>query len=490
LIINKLLPNNINSKQISKIIYVIVCFVFAPVLGLMVIKLGLIAIPITIFLLFIFPFILKDPFNLFLWLIFSWPFLTIYMRFQVPKPFPDITYERILIPVLLGFILFERLATKRKLPKIGIMAGIYIVAQAISRLVVPITGGIGNQEIVYFLNIIILPITMYWITKALVISSQHLKNLLYVLILANLIICMSGFYELAVGGSISPFPVGVPSLGYERWLDVPGGRISGVIGNPAIFGGILGTGILASICCLVHEKRKSIQVVLGGMIVIFFVGVFLSYTRAAWISIAMVLFFVQFKIGNIWKKTLPFFLVCILLLVLVWGTLAGNFVIRKRILNPDNVNVRFDMAFVALDVFREKPFLGWGPGAYNSFIYEHVALNLSGSIGASSSHNTYLTMLVDGGLLVFLSFSGLIISFFIKANRAIRLTKTKSFERSTVWCMIGYILLFLLLGLSNDLRDFIYLNVLFWISAGTIDCLGEIYKSEAEKLSLERRPIG
>jgi len=449
------------------------------ILALLTFKLGPVTVPIVVFLFLILPWLVRDPFRLFIWLIVTWPVLTLYARIPLPAGIPDISYERVLVLLTLGIIILAGLAFKRRLPQIGILdvlAIAYAAVQVGSRVAVLWFGGLGTPDLDGFLGIIVLPILMYWMTKNLLVSRWHLKWLLYALILATVIICFSGLYERALGSQESPFPVSAHNeLGDTRYMDVRRGRAAGVLGNPAIYGAILGMGVLASLCCVVHTERKRTQVMLIVTIVLLLYGAFVSYTRSAWISIVVTLFIAQFYVKNLWRKTLPILLIGVLLLVLAWDNLAGNPIVKSRILGTENVVGRLDRAEFAWDLFLEKPFLGWGAGSLDIL----TSKQFLGDSGFATSHNTFLTFLVDGGLAVFLCFSALSVYLLIRAIHIYGLTEKNSFERRVLAAMTGCILIFLMSGLSLELRYFGYFNALFWISAGVIDRLGAVYGSES-----------
>lgn len=462
-------------------------FIIGLVLALLTLKVGPLAVPIVVFLFLILPWLVQDPFRLFIWLIVTWPVLTLYARIPLPVGIPDISYDRVLVVLTLAIILLEGLMFKRKLLKAGvldILAAIYIAAQFRSRAFVLWFGGMGTPDLNGLLDIALVPVAMYWMTKNLLVSRWHLKWLLYALILAIVIICVSGLYEQAVGTEKRLFAVplelgGSTEAQRRGWMDVPGGRAAGVMGNPAIYGAVLGMGVLASLCCVVHAERKRTQAALVATVVVLLYGVFASYTRSAWISTAVALFITQFFVKDLWKKTLSIFLVGVLLLFLAWGSLADSPTVRDRILGKANVVGRLHRASFAWDRFLERPLLGWGSGALNVLTSKQFP-----GEGFSTSHNTYLTFLVDGGLVLFLSFSALSIYLLIRAIHVYGLTQKNSFERSVLAAMTGCILIFLLSGLSLELRYFGYFNALFWICAGVIDRLGAAYGSEGGTSSL------
>jgi O-antigen ligase len=192
-------------------------------------------------------------------------------------------------------------------------------------------------------------------------------------------------------------------------------------------------------------------------------GVFASWTRSAWISVFTVLFFIQFLISDLWKRTLPIFILGFQILLLMWERLSDSSMIVSRALNTNSITPRLLVMRLGWERFLEKPFLGWGSGALTDF-----GLRQAGTI----SHNIYLSFLVDGGAILFLSFFAAISYLLIRAKRIYRLTGKNNLERNFLVVMVGNVMIFLLSGLALELRYFSYFNALFWMSAGAIDHLG------------------
>ena len=119
-------------------------------------------------------------------------------------------------------------------------------------------------------------------------------------------------------------------------------RAAGALGNPAIYGAVLGIGSLAGICCLSLVKRKLIQAALVATIGVLLYGVVASYTRSAWLSVFAVLFVAQFLVNGLWKKTLPILMLGLLLLVLMWNILPDSSNIVQRALTTKTITQRFD----------------------------------------------------------------------------------------------------------------------------------------------------
>ncbi len=421
------------------------------------------ALAIVLFLAVVLPFFVRDLFRPFLFLIVTWPVLTLYVRV------PHMPYERGIALMITGMLLAAAFVRRLKLPGIGILAGIYLVAQLVllgsnfllHRL--PDSHMAGNL----YLEGIALPVLIYWLTKSLVTSTWHVKWLLSAVIAASVIVCLTGIYERAVDTKDSPFPVSAHNeAGDTRYLGVPGGRASGVMGNPAIYGAVLGMGALASLAGFAHAQRKRTKALLAFTAGLLLYGVFVSFTRSAWLSALVAIFVAQFFIKGLWKKTLPVLAISTFLLIWIWQSLPQSDPVKERLLEQRNVVGRFERTIFALKEFEQKPLFGWGSGSLDILTAKRYPTE-----GFSTSHNTFVTMLVDDGLLVSLLFLALIISWLLHAAQAIHRSGRNSFERSAAAVFLGFMLIYLVSGMALELRYFDYINALLWISAAAIERL-------------------
>lgn len=449
---------------------VVLPLIVGLILALLTFKLGPLAVPIVVFLFLILPWLVQDPFRLFAWLIVTWPVLTLYARIPLPAGIPDISYERVLVPLTLSIIILAGLAFKRRLPQIGmldILASAYAAAQFSSRVAVLWFGGLGTPDLNGLLDVIVLPIMMYWMTKNLLVSRWHLKWLLYSIIVASVIICLTGLYEQALGTPQSPFPINDSLPHGMRSMDMPRGRAQGVVVNPAIYGAIMGLGMLASLCCLVHVQNKT-RAVLTATIFLLLYGLFASYTRSAWISSGITLLVGSFFVKDLWKKTLPISMLGVLAVISKWSDLAENPIVARRFLSTENLAYRAKLAEVAWNQFSKRPLEGWGAGALDAFTWAQLR---------DASHNTFLTLLVDGGLLLFLSFLVLCLYVLLISIRVYKLMQRDSLERHVLTAMVGSIVIYLVSGMALELRYFPYFCALFWIAIGTIDAVRAMAKT-------------
>ena len=451
----------------------------------------------VLYVLVVVPWPFPLTFRLLIGLIICWPFFSFYVEVPLPAGFPDLKFHRGGVLLLLGMVLSstylapkpvsedarERLkrfvdrarnpararqATSRhqgQFASIPMAVIGYVVLKLVAIINGMATGVTTTAVIAGYLDTTLLPVGLYFLIKSLVTSRRLLAWLIGALMVAALIICLSGLYERALDLTASAFPISAHNdAGDTRYLDVPGGRAAGMVGSPAVYGGIMGMGLLTSLACLVSVKRTRLRLLLSCIAMVFAYGVFVTFTRSVWLSVFVVLAVAQFYLRGLWKFTFPAMVVCALVGAIVWTGLQQNELVQNRVLDDQNVIGRIDRAVWSWQQFLERPILGRGPGALDHMMPKQFSMD-----GFSTSHNTYLTMLVDNGILVFACFCAVAFRWFQKTKSATRSDQPFGFERSVAVAMFGFVGIWLLCGMSLELSYFPYYNALFWIAGAIIE---------------------
>ncbi|MBI2459604.1 MAG: O-antigen ligase family protein [Parcubacteria group bacterium] len=215
--------------------------------------------------------------------------------------------------------------------------------------------------------------------------------------------------------------VGADGVG-ERWLRAYGG-----LDHPNILGGILAIGIILTINLIItYEKSfritnyelritsKMQEIILWIMLVLFSAALFFSFSRTAWLALALAL--AVMMIGAVRKKN---FLAQknILQAVLISGLIFfilffqfPNLVVTRLYLNDrleaKSNNERLESAKNSLSIIKKNWLAGSGIGNYT------LALNRlkpgQESFYYQPAHDVYLLILSETGILGFISFLGLI----------------------------------------------------------------------------------
>ena len=198
------------------------------------------------------------------------------------------------------------------------------------------------------------------------------------------------------------------------------------------YGAILALSIPINFWLIYNSKNKFIKNLFVLSLIIFFIGLYFSYTRAAWLSIliALIIYFLfYFKIKVKWLVGL----VIIPLIFIFLNFTEISFLVQKndaehttenfseRLESMSNISSdasnleRLNRWNSAIKLFLKRPFWGWGPGTY-SFVYAPFQSSkdltiISTNFGdGGNAHSEYLGPLAEQGLIGFI-INLLLISF-------------------------------------------------------------------------------
>lgn len=205
-------------------------------------------------------------------------------------------------------------------------------------------------------------------------------------------------------------------------------------------------GAIVALTCLLalglYQSRKYtllVQVLLIAVIIILFIGLYFSYTRAAWLSVVG-----AFGIGLVIKLRIKFsYLLGVtafagIFLFFSWDTIQLELARNKqdhttedfgeRLQSATNVTTdasnleRLNRWSCAVEMFKERPVLGFGPGTY-AFEYarfqdpENLTIISTNFGNMGNAHSEYLGPLSETGLPGLITFLVLIGFLFYKGIR-------------------------------------------------------------------------
>lgn len=187
-----------------------------------------------------------------------------------------------------------------------------------------------------------------------------------------------------------------------------------------------------------HKKHSPlVQVILLSFIAIILLGMFFSYTRAAWLSLIAALgvwALIHFKIKLSLLVTITVFIGGVIFFS--WDAIQMDLArnknehttedFGKKLQSAANVSTdasnleRINRWTCAIEMFRERPFFGFGPGTY-AFEYarfqdpENLTIISTNFGDLGNAHSEYLGALSEMGVFGLLSFLGIVIAIFYKA---------------------------------------------------------------------------
>jgi O-antigen ligase len=245
-------------------------------------------------------------------------------------------------------------------------------------------------------------------------------------------------------------------------------RIHGPFTMPTDFANYLITllPLVASIGFL-KFKRKWLKFLVAGASLMLFVCIVLSVSKSAWVALILAIPFTAL-LGN--KKLFIISLGLILIVLSLYPFLSGT--AQSRIKNFLNFNEgayishRQILWKMALEMLRDRPLLGQGIGSFMDNFRRFQPKDYPENWEISYTHNCFLQIAAEQGILGFLSFILIItLLFFISFKKIFALRDGQFYY---------YVLSGLTLGIFTYLVGSIFdtnlyslpLAVLFWLMAG------------------------
>ncbi len=250
------------------------------------------------------------------------------------------------------------------------------------------------------------------------------------------------------------------------------------------------------------EKRKNplVRILSIGAFGLFILGLGLSYSRAAWISVVGSVFvFYAIKLGMKVKWMLVLALIAVsvfftyqadVLYKLGKNSQDSSYNIADQVKSISNISTdasnveRLNRWASALRMFEERPLTGWGPGTYQ-FIYgsyqrsyqlSTISTN-SGNLG--NAHSEYIGPLADQGIPGTL-FTVLVFGItFATGIRVYRTAKSKQIASLAISFTLG-LFTYYVHGIFNNFLDTDKLSVPFWGFTAVIVAL-DLYSEKKVK---------
>lgn len=234
---------------------------------------------------------------------------------------------------------------------------------------------------------------------------------------------------------------------------------------------------------------------------IFFVAIIVSYARAGWLSLAVSIGVLLTLLLKIKFRTLLFTLIGGVMFFLAFqseilmilgrnntdsdGDFTQNIESMTNI-STDVSNVeRLNRWNCAIQMFQEKPFLGFGPGTYQ-FLYapfqkSSMKTVISTNFGdKGNAHSEYLGPLSEQGFMGVILVFILVLAVMFLGYRLVYTVKDKSLKILTIAILMG-ISTYFVHGFLNNFLDTDKASVPFWGFLAMLVCIDVYHKNQIEE---------
>jgi O-antigen ligase len=271
---------------------------------------------------------------------------------------------------------------------------------------------------------------------------------------------------LAGGITVASFALVEAATGWNLWHQVVGGngelrRVVATFTSPAALGTYLGACVVFAAATLIWRGPRSLRPWSVLLIVISLPALYLTYTRGPILGAAVVVVVMALLANRArWQSLLLLATVAVLIFA-AWSHITSSTIYKERFGVTQTISTREGIQHESVDLFRQKPIFGWG---YNTFDQVKLTLhNIDLHIKLETSHDTYLTVLVELGVV---GLALLVIPWLVISYRVLRASRAHSNEAWIIAACIGTTVSFAIAAFTYDARFFGLTTALPWMALG------------------------
>ncbi|MFN2588990.1 MAG: O-antigen ligase family protein [Actinomycetota bacterium] len=378
-----------------------------------------------------------------------------------------IAFHRALLPIVaVGTLLGDAVRRRLRLSPAEKLLLVFLAYGLVSLVMTwrgSFSSAIGAEAARTFLLSYVVPFGALVIAIRLPAASH--RKVFAMLALAAAAISVGGILQNVAGVAVFP--------GAAVWQEVWKPRAVGALANPAVSAYVAQTGIFVAI--YLAFRHPVFRVVAIPAVVAGTVFTILTYTRSAWLALALGVV----AIAWLYSKARPWVVAFVVVAVAAFSLNVGGFVdesfLEERAGNQENVQGRVAFGSTGFRMFKDQPLVGQGFGAYDTKAREFAAG--FGAVGAGvavadTSHNSFLTILAELGLIGFALYAGAIFFGVRKAVAALRRPRP-GVDRLKIVVLLAGVLSYLVSANLIDMRFFSFAVSLFWFTVGLVITTGE-----------------
>jgi O-antigen ligase len=243
-------------------------------------------------------------------------------------------------------------------------------------------------------------------------------------------------------------------------------RSLATLGSPAVLGAFIGMGVVLALSVLVWGGPGALRRIAAANIALGLPGLFFTYTRGP--IVATIVAGTLVLISRARGRVLALVSVAAVAAVVLasWGRITHSHVYADRVTRGNTVEIRAELDRWSWKLAVRRPVFGWGYGSFDRVVRSS---DLASSTIArkdvipNTSHNTFLTILVEYG---FLGLALLAIPWIVIAGRGVRQAVR---SRDARWMLVGTVaalLTYVLAANAIDYRFFSFVPAVAWLLLG------------------------
>jgi len=419
-----------------------------------------------------------------------YPFIALFIWLIVLPLFPPLSSNRflywgvhyLLMPLALGLnILMRMLRLKEfkpvKLELIDLVPVIYLLVSVFSILFNSDLSGHQQDLVLAVYNRAFVGFVAYWLIRFLSPREKDMSRLVPLMVILLII--------ESVVGLVSWFaPDLLPAMWRSREV-LFGSRVTGTFGIPGAYTTTL---IFTMIIILQYAMTKAEGLLRVVLMVLFAFGsflIFFSFSRGSWLALILALGVIMLLYP---KPILTMIAIAVPALAILSTTLlADEFAwAMQRLETEQTAESRVVLANAGVRMWEARPVFGWGYGSYDLYDWRFMQTveNISPSrwdIEKGTSHNTYLTILAETGLVGLILYALPVLWWLARSVKRYRyLPETGFLNKKMLGLLWSYILFYAVVTQFTDMRFFWYSQGLVWLALGMVAYIMQLKPSPQE----------
>ena len=255
----------------------------------------------------------------------------------------------------------------------------------------------------------------------------------------------------------------------DRW------RVLGTFVHPNMLAFYLVFAICLSLFVVLNLKKGAVEKIFYGLLVIFFIiPLLFTYTRAAWLALA----FILFSIGVYrYRKLLFISILSVAMLYLLAPFFQDRVATLTTLGASDSSTWRLDLWRDIWGFIKAHPWFGYGPGTASVFITNNVPRMLI----ETEPHNDYLRVWLESGIFALIIFLSIYIDYVRKMWQSFQLETRPRLKMLILFLIFFTISLGAASATDNIIKDAV-LQWVFWALSGSIFAITLGHKNKKESL--------
>ncbi|RPI84972.1 MAG: O-antigen ligase family protein [Chloroflexi bacterium] len=323
-----------------------------------------------------------------------------------------------------------------------------------------------STKLIHFYDRIIVPICIFYIVRFISLTEKDMKWLVPAV---TILIWMQ-----TIIGLLSWFQPGMLPV---QWLGRAGERTTGTFGNPGVF-----TTTLLFCAVILIQYYSTSKSPYGKLISFVSIGaaffmVFLSFSRGSWLGAAIVVAGLLYLYPKQMFRLLTVLFVIFVILSVGFLSFYVEFA-TERLFTESTAQGRIVGAAATLGMIRDKPIFGWGYGNHELYDeqYRTRVFDFAFS-GENSSHNTYLLITAELGIVGILLYLLPAIWLFFKSRKVLPELPRAGFLGRPILFMLWFLIIdqIAVAALTDLIESNWYSTGVWWLILGLIMNIIEPY---------------